>query len=660
MVQSIYSFIKGIRKVALLYVYILPFVLCHAASAQERSYTAYYSFTLPAVFLSKEDTIYVRKLLQLSDSLRYLNRDSALSVLTIAIDTSKRLGYYGGVAEAKMKYGQVVYLGGDYIEGKEHIAEAYYYCLNAGQDKKKMLALWYNNMSGPYSYLGNYDSAAALLLKGLQIVRQINDTSLMIRSYINLGAVLGNSGNYASSLYYLHKAEELAHYPGYSLYNAHLYYNLAVSHGGANDTLIQQLYGHKALKASREFRDLRMEILSLHTLGSNALYLRQFDEAIKYFEQAKELSGDRMPYYSFLAVRGMSQVYSGMNNLAKAKSTGIEALRLAAQTDLVEKTVSMQNYLVADILHRLKEDSAAYYYLNEYVQLNEKVNNIERNKTIDYLEVKNKVLEKDRVIALKELEVVRQNMYIRTRNTWVGIAALGMVMVLTVLFGFYYRTRKKMQLLEKEDEIRRLKAVMTGEEKERSRIARELHDGIGSLVSAAGINLNTLGDDNEELVDQASFKKTEDLIAEISAEVRKTAHNLMPEILLQHDLPEAVKLFCSYLQKEKRPAFEVQVYGDFQGLTKDFQLAVYRIIQELVQNIIKHSKASNAIVQLHADQNLLSVTVEDNGEGYDPAVLTGQGMGLGNIDTRVKVLNGRISVDTGVGKGTSVYIEFDL
>src|SRR5690606_38480546 len=157
---------------------------------------------------------------------------------------------------------------------------------------------------------------------------------------------------------------------------------------------------------------------------------------------------------------------------------------------------------------------------------------------------------------------------------------------------------------------------------------------------------------------EPEFRKTEFLIDEISKEVRKAAHNLMPDVLLHHNLPEAVKIFCSNTLRENSIHFEVIASGTFDRLDPDFLLSSYRIIQELIQNILKHASASEVLVQFQKIKNILSITVEDNGKGFDPALKTA-GIGLNNIATRVKGYNGKLSIDSKTDVGTSVYIEFE-
>jgi signal transduction histidine kinase len=208
-------------------------------------------------------------------------------------------------------------------------------------------------------------------------------------------------------------------------------------------------------------------------------------------------------------------------------------------------------------------------------------------------------------------------------------------------------------------QIDELKAALEGEEKERKRIAKELHDGTGSLLAAAIHNLQAHA--QEQILPQQSktYPKAMELIKEINTEVRRSAYNLMPDILLKNSLEDAVYLFCSYMKQNTGLAITVQTRGDFDGLNVQFKLSLYRIIQELIQNIIKHSKATSAFVQLQRINNLLTITVEDKGQGFDTEK-GAKGLGLNSIEDRVNAFNGKISILSNKNKGTSVYIEFEL
>jgi signal transduction histidine kinase len=142
-------------------------------------------------------------------------------------------------------------------------------------------------------------------------------------------------------------------------------------------------------------------------------------------------------------------------------------------------------------------------------------------------------------------------------------------------------------------------------------------------------------------------------------EIRKTAHNLMPEALLKQDLPEAIRAYCNAMQSAGSGLqIDFQYFGSFDTLTQEFKLSAYRIIQELLKNIRQHAAATYVLVELQMHEHTLAITVEDNGAGFDAVTVT-RGMGLQNMQTRVRSFDGEYTLETSPGKGTSVYLEFD-
>jgi signal transduction histidine kinase len=222
-----------------------------------------------------------------------------------------------------------------------------------------------------------------------------------------------------------------------------------------------------------------------------------------------------------------------------------------------------------------------------------------------------------------------------------------------------FRNKRKLHLrqlktIEQEKEIQLLQAVMQGEEKERSRIAKDLHDGVAGMLAAVKMHLSA-GDEQVKTIQ--GYQQAIQLLDEASVEVRKTSHNLMPEVLLQHGLNEAIRRYCSNISS---PTLQVQYYfiGDEQRYVESFELSVYRIVQELLNNVFKHSKATEAIVQMSIQNSLLSISIEDNGIGFPKDALQSGGMGLGSLKHRIGALNGNLELQTEGGRGVNAYLEF--
>jgi signal transduction histidine kinase len=268
------------------------------------------------------------------------------------------------------------------------------------------------------------------------------------------------------------------------------------------------------------------------------------------------------------------------------------------------------------------------------------------------LEAKYSLSKKQAEIDSLNKEKKIQLLVLRQRNTinWV----LAGVVLVAVLIGFLYNRsyRQQKQLLAAQ-------AVLQGQVEERTRLAKDLHDGLGSILSSAKYSFNHM---KQNLVispeNAAAFEKSMDMLDKSIAELRRVAHNMMPETLMKFGLDTALKDFCSSVDQSGAVKLTYQSFGLEGSTIPDVtSAAVYRIIQELVNNILKHADAKSALVQLIRKDGTLSITVEDDGKGFDRKVLeTGGGIGYTSLQNRVTYLKGTIDLQTSPGKGTAVHI----
>jgi two-component system NarL family sensor kinase len=213
--------------------------------------------------------------------------------------------------------------------------------------------------------------------------------------------------------------------------------------------------------------------------------------------------------------------------------------------------------------------------------------------------------------------------------------------------------------LEKQNqELSKIEALIDGEEKERRRIAQELHDGLNGDLSAIKYRLSRLEESNLSTVDSENLTKIIDMIDESCAQVRSISHNLMPSSILDYGLIETVKEYCIKINTSATFKIDLQFFGNYITLSKKSETVIYRIIQELVTNILKHSKATEAIIQFNYREDELFITVEDNGIGFDKNTIS-QGIGHKNIKTRIEFLNAQLDFDSSPS-GTSYTISIDL
>lgn len=238
--------------------------------------------------------------------------------------------------------------------------------------------------------------------------------------------------------------------------------------------------------------------------------------------------------------------------------------------------------------------------------------------------------------------------------------------VLLVAFIIYYVilhqkkvNQHNMQLkqLELNKQQALLIAVTDGEEKERKRLAEELHDGIGAKLSGLNMSLEYLSEQgitNQNLLREVSLG-----INETINEIREISQNLKPSSLFSKGLNYTLSEFIFHLNKKGNCEFDLYIEDIEKDMSQDIQLMLYRIISELLNNINKHAEASQASVQvLLTDEGVLQLIAEDNGKGFDLENIKA-GIGISNIESRIKVHKGTLNLDTS-SKGTTIIIELPL
>jgi len=221
-----------------------------------------------------------------------------------------------------------------------------------------------------------------------------------------------------------------------------------------------------------------------------------------------------------------------------------------------------------------------------------------------------------------------------------------LLVILLVLFVVVYQKRlvtqeSRVQKLENERQQVLLKATIEGQERERERIAKDLHDGIGSLLSGLSLNLKFQKSKEEPNSKQASFlSEACDLLDEGIENVRSVSHNLMPATLENFGLVSAMMECVQPIHKSGKLQVSVTTRNAPFGLTKEISLGLLRVFQELIQNTVKHAQATEVKVVLEYHPDFLYLTYFDNGKGFDFDTINAGGIGIKNMQSRIQALNG--------------------
>jgi len=332
----------------------------------------------------------------------------------------------------------------------------------------------------------------------------------------------------------------------------------------------------------------------------------------------------------------------------------LESNKLAEQLNYPE--LQSNNYTeLASLAEKQGDYRNAYLYFKKRTLLRDSLYTIDKTKQIEELNTKYETAKKEQTIEKQHSRIILQNFL------FIGIG--GLVLLIGLLAQSQYRryklrqeTKMKSELIKQQELA--VKAVIEAEENERQRIAKDLHDGVGQMMSAAKMNLSAFeselkwSDENQ----QQSFEKIIQLVDESCKEVRSVSHIMMPNALLKKNLATAIGDFVDKLDKKK---LQVHVYteGLEERLDSNIETVLYRVIQECVTNVIKHAEATNLDISLIRDKDGINGTIEDNGKGFDISDKEKfEGIGLRNIITRIEYLKGTVDFDSAPHRGTVVGI----
>lgn len=397
-------------------------------------------------------------------------------------------------------------------------------------------------------------------------------------------------------------------------------------------------------------------------------FTEKWQEAVDNYEKAiqqAKLTSNVYMQSSFMHAK--ARCLLKLNRINDARAAALEALQLA--TSIHKKREILESQHVLSMIEAAAGNyREAYHYLQQYKTGNDSLHTEEITAKIQSLDKKYQSALKEEKIHQLQMDTQLQELISRRRQLLNYLLFGGMaVLLITVLLGYRtYQQKQKLQQhrineLETEQKLMATEAVLKGEEQERTRLAKDLHDGLGGMLSGIKYSLNTMKGNLIMTPDNAqAFERSIDMLDNSIKEMRRVAHNMMPEVLLRYGLDAALKDYTTEINNSGITHVVYQSMGEEnKQLSQTSLLALYRVVQELMNNAMKHAAASEVLVQLFWENEKLVVNVEDNGKGFDAALLEqSAGMGWKNIRSRVELLKGTIDIHSEPGKGTSVNIEF--
>ncbi|NCU05805.1 MAG: tetratricopeptide repeat protein [Chitinophagaceae bacterium] len=600
------------------------------------------------------DSNLVKILNDLTWEYRMVNRDKAKSYGFKAIQQAKKINYPKGLAQAYNDLGILLY-----DQEKYDSAIAFYQ--QSGNIRKQLndglgMAKVYNKIGIVYQRKGEFDKALENQLLALSLFTKHKDNIGISYSLNNIGILNQNLGRYDEAIKYQLQSIEIKEKLNDNYGLAGSFVNIANIYKIKGDDKKAADYYLKAIEISRTIQDKEYLANALNNMGTLYLKNQDYKQALASVNESlllrKEL-GDTKGQVSCMNNLGLIFQQQKLFDSSIAILTSALTLGRSAVNCLPEVN---QTYLaLSHSYEAINETDEALSMYKFYASTKDSLFTDNLSEKFAELETKYQTLE-------KEKEIERQQHVIEKKNTWIiGISLAILLLGLLALSSYRrYKLKQEAKLQQTVMEQQQLAAaaVMKAEENERQRIAKDLHDGVGQMMSAAKMNLSSFENDLQFTnADQRnSFDRIISLVDESCREVRSVSHQMMPNILLKSGLANAVADFLDKIdQRQLKVALHTE--GLNERLDENTEIVLYRVLQECVNNVIKHSGASQLDIALIKDRDGISISIEDNGKGFNSAELNEDaGIGLKNMKARIDYLNGTIDFDSAPGKGTLVAI----
>lgn len=569
-----------------------------------------------------------------------------------------------GIANAYSNIGYVYNTKKDYVKALEYFQKSL--TLATEIDYKQVIASSLNNIGDVYKEQKKYNSASEYYSKALKINQELGDEQKISNSYYSIAEVYQITGNYDNALLYFNKslenadndlmkdnylkiAETYASMENYmQAYKYHQLYS-EIRDSIYTEESMNQIADMQAkyetaeiekennlLKKDAEVQSLKYDQNLLLMYSLIAVFILLVVLTLFIFNNYRHRQRVRQ-LHAEIALRESEEKYRDLANLLPQMMFEVDQLNMI--TFINTAGLAITGYSGNDIKEGM---GIAQVFAAD-----------EKEKMLNYIE------DTHQGVALKS-----QEYNARRRD--------GSTFPVLCYFSPFLDVNKNQCLRGiaiditelKQVERKILSKIIETEEKERKRVAKDLHDGLGPLLSSIKLYVNELqSPDSDDKEKTEMLKYTNELIDDAVSSTRTIANNLMPGIITDYGLVKALQSFCNKLNISKSINVTLQADNENRRYDKTIEITLYRVLMELINNTIKHASAKDIVINFKFDGRILYVNYKDNGIGFDIAKTLKDpkiGLGLNNIINRVKSMQGMCEMKSTKGSGLEVKIEIDI
>lgn len=510
-----------------------------------------------------------------------------------------------------------------------------------------------------YYFKGKIDSASFFYYQSLSLLQKVNDIGVSAKLYNNLGRFYRKTKDYKRAL----KNYDLA-FQQFSKINdeegkATIYNESGVvyEYMGENSEAVHRY--QKSLEIQKKRGDLTGQGYALEFIGGNYILQKKYDLAEQYLLQSLEIRKKTDDHLAIaLNYNVIGHLYQEQGKLKEAEKEFLKSNELAERLSYLD--LMKDNYgQLSKIYRSNNQNDLAYENLEKYKKINDSIFSISKAKQIEELSVKYETVEKDKEILENKNQLYKRNVYL------FSLAALFLAGIATAFSIFRHRKKNEKIKIQKEilyQQDLATKAVMNAEDNERKRMATHLHDGVAQLLGAANMNVEALSDfRDDDFAFEKILGKTKTILDDAITDVRSLSHQMMPNMLIKSSLGKAIQ---DLTEKSNSPKLHIHLTLDGlqDDLDKNIQVVMYRIIQECINNTIKHADAKEVNIKMHQTDSHIFAEFSDDGKGFNPLQMQSKssGLGLENIRSRIDMLKGSLKISSKEGTGTAIIISIPL
>ena len=551
------------------------------------------------------------------------NYDDGITWMTATLQFAELSGNKQLIGKSHLNLGIAWYLRGDYPACLVHHQKA----LEIFEliDDKSNIGRTCNELSVYSRKQKQYEKGLEYLDRSYEVCSACNDSGCVETSLNNRAVIYEMMGEYELALTYYRKAENIAKLTNNKSGLAYIYSDAAECYRVKND------------------------------YDSCTIFI---DKAIALHEEIGNLHGVAICLINKAALFGLRKMYP------KSIATFQECIKLGEElnyTDLLKNA----HYELGKTYAAVNDFEMSFYHIDKSYALGDSLLNQDKIKSLSEMEVKYQTEKVEKDFLKEKQEGIETDLILANRNKWLlGISGFFLA---SVFFGlFIYQRKTRLTQAEKDraliDEREKgIQAVFDATEEERQRIAKDLHDGVGQQMSGLKIAWENLSISIKG-IDEKESKRIDELskiLDSTASEVRVISHQMMPKVLEEFGLTPAIEQMLESSLGLTNLKFSFEHYNFDQRLSRKIELSLFRITQELLNNVIKHSGANFVSVQIFKNKNQLILIVEDNGKGFNISNKK-DGHGLLNIHSRLNTINGQVNYEASETAGTTATIRIDL